>query len=113
MKRVYVAKNPADAHLLKGLLEGERIEALVRGEFLWGARGEVPLTPETSPSVWVVNEVDYDRALEMVEEFRLNEGGRPREGTEWTCGRCGEINEAPFTECWQCGTERPLGKGDP
>ncbi len=65
MKQVYVAKNPADAHLLKGLLEGEDIQAIVRGEFLWGTRGEVPITPETCPTVWVINDSDYERAMEL------------------------------------------------
>jgi len=52
LKKVYIAKNPADAHLLKGLLDGENIEAEVRGEFLYGVRGEVPITPD-SPNVGI------------------------------------------------------------
>jgi hypothetical protein len=40
--------NPTDAHLLKGLLESEGIEAVVQGEFLWIARGEVPITTDTA-----------------------------------------------------------------
>jgi hypothetical protein len=55
MKKIYTARSPFDAHLLKGALEGEQIEAIVQGDFLWGARGEVPITPETCPSVWIVN----------------------------------------------------------
>lgn len=59
MKKIYTARNPVDAHLLKGALEGEQIEAIVQGDFLWGARGEVPIAPETCPSVWIVNDTDY------------------------------------------------------
>jgi|GEM_PF-5322376 hypothetical protein len=39
MKRVYLARNPADAHLFKGILESHHIQAVVHGDFLWSARG--------------------------------------------------------------------------
>lgn len=106
MKKVYIAKNPADAHLLKGFLEGENIEAEVRGEFLYGVRGEVPITPDTCPSVWVMDDAEYDRAMELVSIFREGESPNPVEGDTWRCG-CGEENEARFTECWNCGKARP------
>src|SRR3970040_848988 len=106
MKKVYVAKNPADAHLLKGLLEGENIEAEVRGEFLYGVRGEVPITPDTCPSVWVMDDAHYDRAMELVASFREGEPTNPNEGDAWRCS-CEEVNEGQFTECWSCGKARP------
>lgn len=37
MENVYTAMNPTDAHLVRGLLESEGIEAVVQGEFLWTA----------------------------------------------------------------------------
>ena len=107
MKKIYTAKNPADAHLLKGLLEGENIEADVRGEFLYGVRGEVPITPDTCPSVWVMDDADYDRAMELVSTFGEGEPPNPVEGESWRCG-CGEENEGQFTECWSCGKARPI-----
>ena len=107
MKKVYIANNPADAHLLKGLLEGENIEAEVRGEFLYGVRGEVPITPDTCPSVWVMDDADYDRAMDLVSTFREGEPPNPIEGKAWRC-RCGEENESQFTECWSCGNSRPI-----
>ena len=107
MKKIYIAKNPADAHLLKGLLEGENIEAEVRGEFLYGVRGEVPITPDTCPSVWVMDDADYDRAMELVSTFHEGEPTSPVEGEAWRC-RCGEENEGQFTECWRCGKARSI-----
>ena len=102
-----MAKNPADAHLLKGLLEGENIAAEVHGEFLFGVRGEVPITPDTAPSVWIMDDSEYDRAMELVSTFREGDPANPIEGESWRCG-CGEDNESQFTECWSCGKARAV-----
>ncbi len=106
MKRVYLAQNPADAHLLRGILENEGIDAAVHGDFLWGARGELPLTVDTSPSVWVLNEADHERALEIAKTFHSDGEGVLPAGASWICKHCGESNEGQFTECWQCGVSR-------
>lgn len=109
MIKVYTADNPVDAHLLKGLLEGEGIEAEVRGEFLWGCRGEIPLLPETSPSVWVIDDADRERAGEIIAVFiRHVEMDRKagRDDGGWACPACGAPNEGRFTDCWKCGTGR-------
>ena len=95
--------NPTDAHLLKGFLKSEGIEAVVQGEFLWIARGEVPITADTAPSVWVTDNADYERAMDVVNEFQSSENSS---GPEWKCAHCNETNEGQFTECWHCGTPR-------
>ena len=51
MRRVFVAQHPAEAHLLKGLLESNGIPSEVRGEALFGVRGEIPFT-EAFPEIW-------------------------------------------------------------
>jgi hypothetical protein len=43
MQVVYEAENLIDAHLVRGRLEGEGIDAFVRGEHLTGAMGELPV----------------------------------------------------------------------
>ncbi|MFO7568656.1 MAG: DUF2007 domain-containing protein [Smithellaceae bacterium] len=106
MKRVYLARNPADAHLLRGILESHHIQAVVHGDFLWSARGEVPLTVDTSPSVWVQHDIDFERASEVVRQFQSQISADAFSGADWTCGHCGETNEGQFSECWQCGTGR-------
>lgn len=108
MKKVYIATNPVNAHLLRGILEGDHIQSIVQGEYLWGARGEIPVTPETSPSVWVVDDADYDRAMEIINNFQTEEENSDLKIIEWKCSKCGEANEGQFSECWQCGTSRPL-----
>lgn len=43
MRVVYEAENLIDAHLVRGALEEAGIPAWVRGEFLTGAMGELPV----------------------------------------------------------------------
>ncbi len=107
MKKVYTATGLADAHLLKGLLEGENIPAEVRGEHLYAIRGEVPMTPDTCPSVWVVDEADFGRAVELLRAIREGSSRSPDDAGTWRCG-CGEDIERQYTECWQCGRSRRL-----
>lgn len=106
MKKVYTATDPADAHLLKGLLEGEDIPAEVRGEHLYAMRGHLPMTRDTCPSVWILENADFERAVELVAAIRHGDAA-PLDGAGgWRC-RCGEENERQFSECWSCGTSRP------
>jgi hypothetical protein len=69
MKQVFVARNPAEAHLVKGLLESRGIRAEVQGEALFGTRGETPLTPDTLPSVWILDDHQAAEAAGIVEEY--------------------------------------------
>jgi hypothetical protein len=108
MKKIYVDRNPVEAHLVKGLLENENIEAMVQGEFLWNVRGEVPIAEDTAPSVWIVDDSEYDRALEIINDMSLRSEAPSRDAPDWRCGKCGETNEHIFTECWKCGKERLL-----
>ncbi|HEU4866417.1 MAG TPA: DUF2007 domain-containing protein [Actinomycetota bacterium] len=101
MIRAYVANSLAQAHLIKGFLDAEGIFALVRGEHLVGIAGEIPITMDTLPSIWV-GEDDRDRARALIDEALKNE----LVFEDWTCPECGETVEGQFTECWQCGSDR-------
>ena len=79
MFEVYRAANPMQAHLLRGLLESEGIDAQVLGESLFNVRGEAPITTETLPIVAVAREEDVARAREIAEAF---DKGRPLEGVQ-------------------------------
>ena len=107
--KLYVADGPADAHLLRGLLESEGLTAFVRND------GTVPLQAvglfqmETRPSVWVFadDETQRERAQAIADEYR---SGKRRSaepvGDDWRCRSCGETVEAQFTACWSCSTPR-------
>jgi hypothetical protein len=105
MKQVYVARDPNDAHLLKGLLENEGVQAQVQGEWLFSVRGEVPMTSDTLPSVWIVEDSDLDRATEIVTAFSRKPDEEELQGESWQCSECGEQVEPQFTACWNCGAE--------
>lgn len=130
MKKVYTAGDPVGARLALGLLEENGIEAVIQGEALWAARGELPLTSDSAPSIWVVHDGDAERARELIlskegvrnpercagcgyqlrsqSESLCPECGEPFRETDtaWTCGGCGEQVEGQFTHCWKCGEGR-------
>lgn len=110
MKQVFVAQHPTEAYLVKGLLEANGIIAEVHGESLFSARGEAPATPDTLPSVWVLDEGEASRALVVLAEFGPRETQATNEGMAWMCPACSERIESQFTECWHCGAGRPSGK---
>ncbi len=106
MKKVFVARNPTEAHLLKGLLELEGIRAQVRGEALWGAMGELAITEDTLPSVWIEEDILMGQAMKIVSRFEMGLGSHGVIGSLWRCPKCGEMLEPQFTNCWQCGADR-------
>lgn len=69
MNRVFVAHDPIEAHLVKGLLESEGIEAEVQGESLFGLRPEIGISSDTLPSVWIHQESQLAAALKSVAEY--------------------------------------------
>jgi len=107
MQQVYLAADPADAHLVKGFLESHGIEAIVRGETLFALRGEVPLTADTLPTVWIVDDGAVARARELLDEYHRSRAPGSDKGRPWRCPKCGEQLEPQFTNCWQCGATRP------
>ena len=103
MRQVFVAAHPAEAHLVKGVLEAEQISAVVKGESLFSTRGEAPVTPDTLPSVWVMDDEDAPRAVELLAEYRQRPAGGGAQ--PWVCASCGEDVEGQFLSCWSCGAD--------
>jgi ribosomal protein S27AE len=105
MKQVYATQTPPEAHMVKGFLETNGILAIVQGDNLVGLHGGIPITPATSSTVWVA-ERDFDQALALVDDFFHGEAAEGEPGENWYCPVCGEVLEAQFTECWNCGASR-------
>jgi hypothetical protein len=75
MIKIYEARDSLEAHFLRNLLESADIETEVLGELLGMARGELPLTGETLPSVWVGPD-DLVKARDVVHEFEQKQKER-------------------------------------
>jgi len=107
MRRVYVAQHPADAHMVRGLLEAEGIAAVVRGEALFSVRGLTPVTADTLPSVWVLDPLDAARAIELIDAPPPGASSPARLDRAWRCPACNEYVGPEFTACWRCGATDP------
>lgn len=112
LKKVYIARDVGEAQFLCDLLAEAGVRAIVIGDLLGTARGNVPLTPTTLPAVHV-NEEDLALAAPVVEEFDRRQVERhhsPREQEKlppWRCPKCRKLIEAQFTDCWNCMTPKP------
>ena len=100
MKKLTSSPSIITINHYKNLLESEGIPSQIRNEFLGGIAGEMPLQ-EVWPELWVDNEMDYDRAKQLIDESIADESPQ----RSWKCGRCGEQNEGQFAACWNCGSE--------
>lgn len=109
MRRVYFADNSMIAHHVKALLKEAGIHAEVTGDTLAMGIAVGPADISVKPGVWVGDEKDYARALEIVREYEASaaEAGDAEVKAEpWTCAACGETCDANFAVCWNCGAER-------
>jgi hypothetical protein len=82
----------------KNLLESEGISAFLKNEHLGSIVGEMPFQ-EVWPQLWVSNDLDYDRAVQLIDSDKL---GEESPAAAWTCSHCGTENEGQFSACWQC-----------
>ena len=79
MKIVYRAGNITEAEIVKGMLLANDMEAHVSGYYLQGGIGEMP--PTDLAKVHVQDE-DFERARELIEEYEGDQSApdvRPRE----------------------------------
>ena len=98
MKKLTTSESLITINHYKNLLTAEGIPAEIRNEHLGSIVGEMPFV-ETWPELWVINDLDFDRATQLIASVE-------KEGptTPWKCRKCGEENEGQFAACWNCGT---------
>ena len=97
MKKLTSAESVITINHYKNLLESEGIRTNIRNEHLGSILGEIPFF-ETWPQLWVVNDLDFDRAKQLIDSVEDESPSMP-----WTCRKCGERNEGQFAACWSCG----------
>ena len=100
MKKLTSATSPVTLHHYRNLLEAEGIATEIKNEHFGSLLGGMPLT-ETQ--LWVVNDLDYDRAKQLIDGTALDESPK----ASWRCAQCGEDNEGQFAACWNCGSTAP------
>ena len=106
MKRLFVSDNRILVLQLREYLEANHVRCIVRNEFLGGAAGELPPT-ECWPELWVIENQQFDKAAALLSAFQQPQDDG-EQAKRWTCKQCAEILEAQFSQCWNCGYERPL-----
>ena len=99
MKKVTSDASPVTIVHYKNLLESEGISAFVRNEHFASIMGEIPFQ-EVWPELWIRNDLDYDRARQLIDAAILAEES---EAADWRCRNCGTDNERQFAACWNCG----------
>lgn len=99
MKKVYTNEISLLVSNMKNIIEAQEIEVFIKNEYAQGAVGEVSAF-DTWPEVWVVNDTDFNRAMEIV-----NSSQRSDNTVDWTCKNCAEENDSSFEVCWNCQTE--------
>lgn len=97
MKKLTSAETIVTITHYQNLLAAEGIRTEVRNQHLGGIMGEMPVF-ETWPQLWIVNDLDFDRATQLLESV----DSEPH-GAAWTCSKCGEENEGQYGACWKCG----------
>ena len=91
----------------QSVLESNDIPTFMKNQFGTSGAGELPFV-EVVPQLWVLNEADVERARTLVEELSHPENQELPQA--WECSECGTPQEAAFTHCWKCSTERPPTK---
>ena len=97
MKKLTSSESLVTVHHWKNLLESEGIACQIRNEHLGSVMGEVPFV-EVWPQLWIVNDLDFDRARQLLSADAVAES--PQD--PWQCRHCGETNEGQFAACWNC-----------
>lgn len=107
MKKIYLAENAMIAHHVKALLDAAGIPAKVTGDSLALGIGIGPTELSTKPAVWIAENAQVQRALDLIREYE-SEAGHVKVDS-WTCAECGESIEGQFAVCWRCDTPREIG----
>jgi hypothetical protein len=88
----------------QSVLESNGIATYMKNQFGTSGAGELPFV-EVIPQLWILNDSDAGRALELIEE--LHQPTNRDASRAWVCPGCATQMEAAFTHCWKCSGARP------
>lgn len=98
MQRVFRSELLAEVGHFRNVLEQAGIACMIRNDKLSGGLGEIPFL-ECLPELWVIE----DRQVEAAKALIARHSEPSDSGESWRCSHCGEMSEAQFAVCWQCG----------
>jgi len=99
LKKVTAVDSLITINHYKNILTSEGIPAFLRNEHLGSIVGEMPFQ-EVWPQLWVENDLDYDRALQLIDAASVLDESPL---APWRCQSCKTENEGQFAACWNCG----------
>ncbi len=99
VQKVRTYKTEAEAEYEAGFLRTQGINCEVRSRLGKLGSTYAPATLPPIPALWVFEDKDLPRALEVL-DARPDQRGPP-----WTCPNCKSENEAQFDACWSCGAD--------
>ena len=103
-KKIYLAANATEAHLIQGLLERESIETNLSGEGLSTAWGALPT--DVNQVEILVDEEKYAEAVEIISNYEEVLRQPALDGQSWECEECNKVNPDTFEICWSCQANR-------
>ncbi|MBG7608823.1 MAG: DUF2007 domain-containing protein [Verrucomicrobia bacterium] len=105
MKELFRERDYTKVGYFQSVLEDAGIPTIVRNKHLtMSGLAEIPI-PEFFPALCVINEEDYERAMELIR--RRHKENIVGADLEKTCPGCGETNPGNFDVCWSCGINIP------
>ena len=103
MKKVYENADVTMVGYFQSILDDCEIGTLVKHD----PGIEFFHSPQHLPSLWVLEDADYEEAREVVNQYlQANVRTGAGEDPEWTCV-CGETIDGSFGACWSCGASAP------
>jgi hypothetical protein len=114
MRMVFTDPSVVPCDMLKGVLAGSGIPAIIKNERGSTPAGEgdpIPFMPSLVfawPEVWVADD-DYETAAAIVKDMKTGVTPAP---CAWKCPRCGETVDPELDACWNCDTPK-AGVSDP
>ena len=85
----------------QSMIESHGIETFVRNRDVSGLAGEASVIPDLWPTLCVVHDEDYDKAMQIIRDSVSDNAERADQ--EVSCAQCGETNPGNFDLCWSCG----------
>jgi hypothetical protein len=107
MKEVFRNADSARVGLYQSILNDAGIETFIyntgtQQSLVGGLMVALFPLPIFFPTLAVIRDEDYDRAMALLTELQ----GTPVDSIrDWVCGNCGEPVPETLAECWNCQTE--------